>query len=94
MKLKLPSGPEIFIGVYHAKPGEQRSTTVKLEIDGLTYTADCCCHPNDNFCKATGRRLAANRLLAELRACTILSADDRKAVFLKICPEFITGEAK
>ena len=72
---------------------ELRGTQVdlKLEDRGSVYqnVVHSYCRPPDQFCKRTGRRLAATKLLKSVRNYfPFEKKEDRKAIFLAICPEF------
>lgn len=76
----------------HRHLGTRRGTEVKLSLDGRTFTARSVCHPDDNFCRRTGRKRAAEALLRKCRENAYLAGRlgkaERKAVFAAICPEY------
>lgn len=96
MIIKLPSGVEIKLGVHHCHfrlPNVVpllRGMKITITFpDGADIEGSSICKPPDQFCKRTGRRLAANRLLAGLRRSPqVLHKADRKAIFAAICPEY------
>ena len=55
------------------------STTCDLEIDGIPFTGVALCHPSDNFCKETGRKLALQRALDA--AWRVLAKEDRTRIW-------------
>ncbi len=64
---------------------------VKEKVSGVKIAeANAVCSITDNFCKKVGRRIAASRLIAKLKAmgCQWLSKANRKAIFQSICPEY------
>lgn len=107
MKLMLPSsGQEIRFGVKHGTEmvlkdvtdstdfaaDKLRGTRVWVNIDGQEFVARSICRPPDGFSKTSGRKYAANRLLAKLRNNRLMDKLDRRTVFLSICPEYDTKE--
>ncbi len=108
MRVKLPvSGIEVIVGCKHlTKPEDQpeldwahphikvRATEVWVKDTAGNQIAQAIakCSPMDNFCKRTGRRIAAQRLLAQLREKDPTGypawKEDRKAIFQTICPEY------
>ena len=52
-------------------------------LEALTY-----CSPNEQFCRREGRRRAANRLLAKLRANGFFNKEQRRSLFEQVCPEY------
>jgi len=67
---------------------ELRSTHVRLTLeDGTDFAARSITKPPDQFCKRVGRRLAANRLLQNIREI-LPSKADRRTIFKMICPEY------
>ena len=109
MKLRLPSGKEVRVWVkheaafYNSHINEwRRGTSVYYEDGTFTTGALSLCRPPDQFCKAVGRRLAANKLLRNLRADNVvcrpymaveIGKRDRRALFLAINPQFGKTEA-
>lgn len=96
MKTKLKSGQEVFVKTHYNNDdtlehkGEVkhcRSTEISLTIGEDTYTGKSICSPLDQFCRRTGRRLAANRLLKSMKDANV-SKQIRKEAFQAICPEF------
>lgn len=87
MKLELSCGSTAILGIRHENFAYVRSTTAHLTVNGLELYGTSRCKAPDNFGRATGRRLAANRLLAVMKHHN-LSKADRKVVFDHICPEF------
>ena len=102
-RVKLPSGGEVFVGCKHGTgirqfstghPEPCRFTTVYVrntteQGDNLLAEGRAVCHPNDQFCKAMGRRLAAMKALANLsRIAAFQDKRDRKAIFATVCPEY------
>lgn len=71
-------------------PLERRGTTVLLSSEDkpVNWMADSICSLKDQFCKRTGRLIAAKRLLELLNESTYFSKEDRRTVFHAICPEF------
>ena len=54
-----------------------------------TIVARSLCKPPDQFCRQTGRLLAARRLVGYMRAQPQeFSYEDRAKVFAAVCPEF------
>jgi hypothetical protein len=92
MKLQLPSGAEVRVGISHFPYGEnptKRATRVWLrQTDGQELQAESICKSPDNFSKAIGRRLAANHLLRKIRQKGLFSKADRREIFFCVCPEF------
>ena len=101
MKLVLSFG-EVFVRVQHVRYGygyldskliKVQARTEVLIDDAVTHRrlyearADCSC--DDQFCKATGRVLAAKRLLQQMPA----NKQDRRKVFQAVNPQF-GGTAK
>lgn len=98
-KVVLPNG-EARIGVFHrfytvqGKP--RRGTEVIVDFpDGTTLRAESICNENDQFVRATGRKIAATRLLEQMRkrdnpevADSGFGYDSRSSIFRKICPQF------
>lgn len=97
MKLTLPSGRECQIGVFHKEfgdsmdeiwQGSRRGTEIRFTLEGQEIKVRSICRPPDPFVKRNGRKMAANKLLGELRARDIAVEAERAAIFLAICPEF------
>jgi hypothetical protein len=59
-------------------------------IQSREFYTKAVCGPKDNFCKAAGRKVAANRLMKELRDRTELTKTERAQVFATICPEYFS----
>ena len=96
-KLNLSNG-EARLGVFHEnvflhlegtanKFETRRATRVHLTAPQGSFEVASLCHPNDQFCKAVGRKTAANKLLALLKENEFNKAD-RKQVFHAVCPEY------
>lgn len=97
--VELESGVFVRIGVKHAwdvrsfKVPHQGFVSQTCRVtqvmftgdDGVSITAEAVCNPNDNFCKLSGRKVAASKLLKELNG---VSKTDKKKIFENICPEF------
>jgi hypothetical protein len=100
MKIKLPStGQEIYIGCVHERVegSKARVTTVWIKdvaTDVLLSTASAFCSPKDNFCKRTGRKLAAERLIRAAWAKGVSVKADRRAVMEALCPEFFKAKTR
>lgn len=99
MKLQLSTGAEFRVGLRYSWETvafefptrhimQCRVTTAYLRnlLDANTVEVKVTCSPQDQFCKRTGRKLAANRLLASLKAIG-LPKEDRRKVFQALCPE-------
>lgn len=68
--------------------GPHRATLVTIDLPtGQKATSKAICRPPDQFNRAVGRRLAANRLLSNLRVIGT-SYEDRRTIFQTICPEY------
>lgn len=89
------TGDFVRIGVLHSStnepgqlklfsPNASRCTIVRATVNGQEYKGKATCNPKDNFCKLEGRKRAASRLLKQLP----LSKQDKRAIFLNVCPEF------
>lgn len=95
MRVELTGGRVVHVGVRHLSSYEGlrsggRGTRVWIKFgDGTTLEAAAWCSLEDNFCKATGRRLAGIRLLAGLRELPWFSKEDRKRVFGAVCPDLV-----
>lgn len=87
MKLTLSNNVVVHLGARHLDtPNGKRKTQVWfLFPDGRQIVAEAKCYIKDNFCKRTGRKIAAQYLLQKLFN---LSKDDRRLVFFKLCPEY------
>jgi len=70
---------------------QRRCTTAWLKVGDTTLRSLAVCQPPDQFCKRTGRLLAAKRLIRGMLGFT---KADRKAVFLALCPEFRKGASR
>jgi hypothetical protein len=81
------SGDSYKVVIPHDDPMHRRLTTAWLKAGGTTFRSVSICRPPDQFCKRTGRRMAARRLLAAMKKVGFPKGD-RKAVFLSLCPEF------
>lgn len=73
--------------------GVGRSTIITVTIngnDGSVSEAEgiAHCSPKDNFCRATGRKLALQRYL---EANTFITRADRALLWKAVCPEFYRG---
>jgi hypothetical protein len=108
---KLHNGLECKVRVHHAEfpspiPDEddfRRGTKVEFTVQygqGVeqTYQVISLCHPNDSFCKRTGRLLAAKKAVELCRKSTenldcFMTKTDRAKLFQAICPEFKSGES-
>ncbi len=88
METKFPDGVSELAKWFLCEP--VRVTKVTLHYASFTIEARAVCKPPDNFCRATGRRLAANRLLKQLREhsglAPLFTRDDRRTIFHAICP--------
>jgi hypothetical protein len=51
-----------------------------------SWNAQAICSLKDNFCKRTGRKLAASKLLKKIGFS--MSKEDRRKVFFAVCPEY------
>jgi hypothetical protein len=84
-------GKEAVVNIRHSPfdgdDPNNRSTAVALAfIDGSeSYVAQAHCSPLDHFNKRHGRKLAATRLLSQLKK---YPREERAAVFQAICPEY------
>jgi len=97
MKTVLPSGAKIQIGVHHCDdvaissyPNQLlRGTRVRLTLldTGVEFNGGSVCKPPDVFSKRDGRRHAANSLLRNVKD-HIVSKEDRRFIFVTICPEY------
>lgn len=68
MKFKNSEGQNVTVAFSHSfvNSGEEkhigkRITAVTVEIGDQSHLGYAICHPNDNFCKETGRRVALKR---------------------------------
>lgn len=92
-RVKLSDSREIFVGISHKTitssiDGDERRGTVVWVTDGdRTIEATSICRPPDQFSRAQGRKVAATKLLNELRRRNY-SRNDRDVVFRTICPQF------
>ncbi len=104
MLIRLPDGSELRLGVNHIRDKHgRRGTKVWIRTsDGMVNReVFAMCSEQDNFCKRTGRKLAADRLLKLLRweelTCGELREYTRKPIrrqlFKAVCPEFHQGSA-
>lgn len=87
----------------YLKEGERNPTPGQKEEALLEVIAYCS--PEENFCSADGRKAAANKLIAAMKSNPSLSyqplnlgdiknlKEDRRKVFLLLCPEFEKGAA-
>lgn len=97
MFVELTSGTQIRVSVhFHDVPvgpvGSRRATTAYIgNKESPAVKATVVCHPNDNFCRKTGRKLAAIKLLRQLKEVGYDKAD-RAFVFNAICPEYNASE--
>lgn len=112
-KLRLPSGFHVILGVFHEKLPHtnqsqqiKRKTVIKCTFTDSTFTKEfgtltamSVCIPPDNFCKATGRKLAARRLISnnidildergnyrKLNS-SVFTKEDKRVLMKAICPE-------
>lgn len=69
-------------------PLQERATIIELTLGDRTFHGQAFCSPLDHFKRQYGRKVAAERLLADLRSAGI-SKEDRITVFRKICPEYV-----
>jgi hypothetical protein len=82
-----------YVELYRGKDGAMgldmdcRSTRVTLHDGPAEVTVRAVCDPRDNFCKALGRKKAANRLMRTMKRYAF-SKEDRKIVFQAVCPEY------
>lgn len=60
--------------IRHVRPKEdlynhprEGSTEVRLEKGPRAFSGKSFCHPNDNYCKETGRKLAIRKALDSMR---------------------------
>ena len=92
MKVELSGKAEAIVGVAHITDEKgRRGTKAWLVMPGgqKDYHAVAMCSSHDNFCKRTGRRLAADRLLSKLRLQhEEMTREDRQIIFSTICPEY------
>lgn len=77
---------------YTPPPGQSkvlvRATDVRLVAgDGWKCEVTAYCSPLDNFCRLTGRRVAAEKLIGVLNDLD-WAKEDRREVFRTICPEY------
>ncbi len=106
MFIKLQSGKEARLMVAHTTvstaKGERRATVLKMVLAGRTFKVKSICNPSDNFCKKSGRRYAAAKLLERCRepkvSADLFLADnvtkaDRATIFRAICPNYFGGAA-
>jgi len=89
MKITLSNGTSAYIGVRHlsSPDGKRRRTQIWFlhpSYDEIVVEAKC--YVKDNFCKRTGRKVAAQYLLNKLSF--LLNKEDRRLVFQRICPEY------
>lgn len=90
--VKLSEDREVAVRIYHTEE-QPRKTVVSVESpDGvITFAyAEARCGSRDKFVKAFGRKLAARRVLEQLRnnpSAHMLSSD-RAAIFYAVCPEY------
>lgn len=83
----LSDGRWVGVSINHL-PGYPRRTTVALRADGSSLVeATARCSLQDNFCRRTGRKIAANKLLAVMRN-RFYPKVDRESVFQAIYPEY------
>ena len=54
------------IGVEFTYLGNETGAEVTFFHNESVYTGSCKCHVDDNFVKATGRKIALSRAIAEL----------------------------
>jgi len=94
MRMKLPSGRQVRIGVVYwthevPKKGTYRNVQVSI-VEGyvLLGTGIAQCSPLDKFCKLTGRKAALKRAVTPNNNFT---KEDRKALFLKLCGKLAKG---
>jgi hypothetical protein len=91
--LTLPSGKQAYLSIRHlykARGDDYNGTLARLRF---TWTEGVLiglsrCSDRDQFCRRTGRKLAATRLLEWIRNAYGLPKEDRAAIFRAICPEY------
>lgn len=99
MRVKLPSGREVKVFVQHGVSPltNRRCTTAKLEFqvgeDTETFLVGTICSKKDAFVRRVGRKIVAQRLL-NILSRTEFSKEDRRGIFLSICPEFKAKDHK
>lgn len=93
-RMTLPSGQKIRLGVFHEITDKKiRYTLVRVTFmssddqAGETCEVNSRCSKKDNFCKATGRKIAAGRLMKDVKIAA-MSDEDKQAIMKRICPEF------
>lgn len=96
-EVTLSSGEKARVRIQHGlvtHPGSgamRRGTTVKLTVGNRRFVFDSVCHPGDNFCRRTGRRLAADKMVRRCRTAegflNTLTKEDRRQLFRAVCPE-------
>lgn len=59
-------GIEAHVTFLHYRDEPNPYTYCELFIDGEVYGASANCHPTDNFNKATGRKIAFDRVVCQL----------------------------
>lgn len=84
---------EVMDGPYYTPPENRRVTIVEVIDDGVEYAQMSICRPPDNFSRLAGRRIAANKLLRQLKIEAGYHHEDRRAIFFFICPEYGATEA-
>lgn len=94
-KVELSDGREVLVGVRHGTAERGRKTVRCTEVylkglDGSPLASEqSLCSPKDNFCRRTGRRAAATRLLrSAVTRFSLPDKEDRRRVFLAVCPEY------
>lgn len=76
-------------GFESPKPRRITQVWVTDEHRLQTIQVQAVCAPMDNFCRRTGRKIAATKLLKELRdTYRFRNPEDRKRIFQAICPEY------
>ena len=86
MRIELPSNSEMWVSIRHEVP--TRTVARRSYFPHHTFKdIEARCHPKDQFSRRVGRRLVADRVLADMREHGF-SKEDRKVVFEKLCPEF------
>lgn len=92
MYLTLSKRRKAKVGISHfADDSGRRGTKVWVKVGRKTFEAVAVCSKHDNFCRRTGRKLAACRLLDNIRGQPSFSKEDRASIFYFYCPEFKEG---
>lgn len=98
MRLQLPSGREVHVGVRHitlttGRHRVQRATEVRCKLaEGPALAEEAVCSNTENFCRRTGRRLASIRLLYALKlgvGFLAFNKADRRAVFTALNANYV-----